>query len=134
MEGITLTLSKEKSEELFYNALCNGLNYFCSCAGFDWDINKTKYKEAKQKLIEKGIAPCLEDVIMEALRIGATLDFRDLECDGEFSKKVSISDIHNNVKLTPTDHLMDMVNENDDATTAYILIQAVMYDGKIIFA
>ena len=134
MEGITITVSKEKAEELFYNALCNGLNYFCSCAGFKYEYDEKMYRKAKLSLLEKGAKSlCFEDVLMEVLRIGGTLNLIDEEGNGDNSKNISLKDVHDRVAKTPTDHLMDMVNEEDDATTAYIMIQAVMYDGEIIF-
>ena len=74
-EGIEVKLSKEKSEEFFHNALCNGLDYFSS-NGVTLDLNEKNYQKAKKTLAENGnSAPCYEDVMMQMLRNGDTLDF-----------------------------------------------------------
>lgn len=131
-DGIEIKLSKEKSEEFFYNALCNGLGYF---SGYGISLYEGKnYNKAKKTLAEKGnISPCYEDVLMEILRNGDTLNFVDEECDGEYSRKVTLEMVHNNVGKTPAHHLLNVINENDDAETADCIIQSVLYDGEIIF-
>ena len=130
-EGIEIKISKEKSEEFFYNALCNGLGYFSSY-GMSIDLNTKNYKKAKQTLAANGNnAPCYEDVMMQMLRNGDTLDFIDEECEGEYSRNVTLEQVHENVSLTPMRHLINMVNENDDAETADVIIQSVLYKDII---
>ena len=48
-EGIEVKLSKEKSEEFFYNALCNGLDYFSS-NGVTLDLNEKTIKKQRKHL------------------------------------------------------------------------------------
>jgi hypothetical protein len=77
--------------------------------------------------------PCREDIWMEILRTGGTLVFEDEENDGEYTRKIVLSDVHSKMGLTPIEHLSAMINEQDDAETGDIIIQSVLYDGVIIF-
>jgi hypothetical protein len=130
-EGIEVKLSKEKSEEFFYNALCNGLGYFSSY-GVTLELDEKNYQKAKKTLAENGnSAPCYEDVMMQMLKNGDTLDFTDEECEGEYSCKLTLKQVHENISLTPIDHLMNMITENDDAETADVIIQTVLYKDII---
>lgn len=124
---MTITLTPKESEEYFYNALCNGLGYI-SGYGLSIDFDKSQYKVAKEKLTN----PCYEDVFMQMLRDGGTLTLVDEECDGEYTRSVTLKDVHERVPKTEMSHLMDMVKENDDATTADVILQTVFYE-EIIF-
>lgn len=130
---VVVVLSKEKAEAMFLNALCNGLGCFCQY-GFEVDYDEKMYKKAKESMEKNKVEICgYESVYMEMLRIGGKLLFNDLECDGEYSRAITIDDVHNKVGLTPFSHLSDMINETDDATTGEVMIQAVLYDGETIF-
>jgi len=128
MKGISLTLSKEKSEEFFYNALCNGLAHIGDY-GLEVDFDQKAYDKARKKLE----GPCYEDVLMQLLRDGGEIIFVDVEGDGEHTTTISIKDVHEKVQKTPFSHLDDMINENDDSVTADVIIQSVLFDGEIIF-
>ena len=131
---ISVVVAPEKAEEYFYNALCNGLGYFCAY-GFMLDYSDKDYKNAKESLKKKNPTNsiCREDIWMEILRIGGTLVFEDTENDGEYTKKIVLSDVHSKMALTPFEHLSAMINEQDDAETGDIIIQSVLFDGEIIF-
>ena len=122
-----ITLSTQESEEYFYNALCNGLGYMGGY-GLSIDYNANEYKAAKEKLTN----PCYEDVFMQMLRDGGTLTLVDIECDGEYTRSITINDIHERVQKTDIRHLMDMIKENDDAITADVIIQTVFFN-EVIF-
>lgn len=124
-----ITLTKKETEEYFFNSIVNGLNYFCSSYGFQYDYSDKEYSEARKKLKD----PCLEDVLMQLLRDGNKINFIDVENSGEYSKDVDINMIHENVSKAPANHLLDMANENDDAVTADVIIQCVLFNGEIIF-
>jgi len=130
-----IKLTNEESEEYFYLALCNGgLESLCS-SGIELDSFDDDYSEAKKLLKEKdpSKAICYEDIYMQILRSGKKLKFVDTEDDeSEHTKVISLADVHENVPKMPSNHLLDYVNENDDATTADVLLQTVLY-GKIIF-
>lgn len=126
-----IKLTKEEAELYFYNALCNGLGYVQSGYGIELTYTNGDYAKAKKSLQEKskdGI--CYEDVLMEILRTGGALKMEDNE-NGEEVKVITLADVHERVAKTPIDHLNDMRNENDDATTADAIIQTVFYEDVI---
>ena len=121
-----IILTKEESEELFYNSICNGLDYI-SEYGIELDFTKSDYEKA----ISNGKTSCYEDIIMQILRDGNTLKIIDHECDGEYNALITLENVHSRVQNTPTDHLMDAINENDDACTADVILQTVIYEDII---
>jgi hypothetical protein len=145
-EGIAVTLSKEKSEEYLHSAFCNGsqeLRHY----DLELDYEDADYKKAKKSLeekIEKGIVPigmtvfgkekptiCFEDVLMEILRIGGKLTVTDIGNEGEYTKSITLADVHKRVQKTPFRHLNDMINESDDAITADVILQTVFFEDII---
>ena len=132
-KGFKITLTPELSEELFYNALCNGLNYICSGYGLSVDYSKADYKNAKAKLVDTSEfgGVCYEDVLLQILRDGNTISLVDEE-GGEDTVSITLSDVHARVQETPTDYLMQMINEEDDAVTADVILQTVFL-GEVIY-
>jgi hypothetical protein len=127
-----IILEPQESETMFHNALCNGLSYI-SGYGLTLEVDEQDYKAANQKL--KSEKPnetiCYEDVLFEILRMGNTLTLVDEEGDGENNSTISLSDVHERVSQTPIKFLIDMINENDDAETADVIIQTVFYQDII---
>lgn len=130
--GTELKITKEQAEEYFYNALCNGLGEFESCSGGVLRYKEEEYKEAKRSLIEAEKDTCIEDILMQILRMGKKLYFRDIEGDGAYNCSITLESVHTMVEKTPEDHLNDMINENDDANTADAILQTVFFK-EIIF-
>ena len=130
---MNIKLTNEESLEYFYNSLCNaaGIDYM-SCYNLELQYNKEQYQQAKEKLDN----PCYEDVLIQILKDGGWLRLQDLEDmsleDSNTTKTITLKDVHEKVQLTPFNHLSDMINENDDATTADVILQTVFY-GEIIF-
>ena len=127
-----IKLTPQESEEYFYNAMCNGLGYFQGYGG-EVDANQKDYEAAKESLKAKkpNNLICYEDVFMEALRMGKKLTFTDIEGEGEYTRSISLEDVHNRVQKTPLRHLQDMIDENDDATTADVILQTVFFEDII---
>ena len=127
-----IKLTKEESELYFYNALCNGLSYVESGYGLELTWDKGEQLGARKSLKEKmkDSEICHEDVLMEILRIGGKLKLVDHE-SGEPARVIALADVHERVAKTPIDHLNDMINEEDDATTADVIIQTVFYEDVI---
>lgn len=127
-----IILTPQESEEMFYNALCNGLSYI-SGYGLILETDEQDYQAAKQSLKSKnpdqGI--CYEDVLLEVLRLGKSLTIIDEEGDGEMNSTISLSDVHERVAQTPIEHLTNMITENDDAETADVMLQTVFYQDII---
>jgi len=124
---MTIILTTQESEEFFYNALCNGLDYM-SGYGLRMDYSREHYDQARTRLTE----PCFEDVLMQILRDGNTFGFEDIECDGEYSKQITLKDVHDKMSSVDPNRLLEIINENDDAETADVILQTVFYD-EIIF-
>jgi len=128
---MNINLTHEESEAHFYNAICNGLGEL-KYYDLDLDYDAKEYKAAKQQLNTKqpDTQACWEDVLMEMLRSGNTLWIVD-ENDDE-RHPITLDLVHERVQQTPTRHLMNAINENDDATTADCIIQTVVY-GDVIY-
>ena len=126
-EGLKISLTNELSEEIFYNALCNSMDYMCNSYGLDLWYKEADYKNAKAKLTN----PCIEDVWMQMLRDGCKIGLKDLE-GGEDTAYIKLDTIHERVKNVPITHLLDMIDENDDATTGEVVLQ-IVFLNEIIY-
>ena len=118
-------LTNQEAEEHFLNALCNGsqeLAYY----GISLDYTD----EAREKALKVLDSPCREDVWMQMLKQGDVLIFNDEESEEEH--EVTIAMVHERVAKTPIRHLMDAINENDDAITADCILQTVIF-GEVIY-
>ena len=129
---MNVNLTHTESEEYFYNSLCNGLGYVTSGYGLELDYVSSDYQEAKTKLKETNEGICFEDVLMQILKDGKKLTLIDIEGEDEMTRSITLEDVHDRVPLTPIDFLMEMINEQDDANTADVIIQTVFYN-EIIF-
>jgi hypothetical protein len=122
-----IKLTTEESENYFHNSLCNGLSYIGDY-GLELWYDEDENDKAKQNLT----SPCYEDVLMEILKQGNKLHLVDNENEGDYTRTITLEEVHERVQLTPIRHLIDAVNERDDATTADVLIQTVFYN-EVIF-
>jgi hypothetical protein len=131
-EGFKITLTPELSEELFHNALCNGLGYI-SGYGLSVDYSKKDYAAAKAKLVDTSEfgGVCYEDVLLQILKDGSTISIVDEE-GVEDTVSISLADVHTRVQETPVDYLMQMINEEDDAVTGDVILQTVFL-GEVIY-
>ncbi len=120
-------LTEEESLNIYYNALCNGLSYILG-HGLELDWSTEEYAIARQKFT----SPCFENVLIQILKDGGTLIFNDIEGDGENTTNVTMKEVLERVPNTPFEHLADMLNEIDDATTADVILQTVAFN-KVIF-
>jgi len=128
---MNINLTHEESENYFYNAICNGLGEL-TYYDLELDYSDSEYKTAKQQLSDKqpDTQVCWEDVLMEMLRSGNTLWVVDSNDDERHP--ITLDLIHERVQTTQTNHLMNMINEHDDAITADVIIQTVVY-GEIVY-
>ena len=128
-----IILTPQESEEYFFNALCNGLGYVQSY-GLDLQYDEQEYKDAKLKLqsLKPNETICYEDVFMQILKDGGKLNLRDDEDQLENEDNyITLEDVHERVANTPTHHLFDMINGNDDADTGDVIIQQVFLNDVI---
>ncbi len=135
-----IIFTTEESEKYFHLALCN-IGSLLTVSGCELDWNETDYKRAKRSLQNKiksgeiilntNNTICTEDVLVEILRIGKTLKVNDIDGEGEYTKKITLADVHKRVAKTPIRHLSDMINEDDDAYSAFALLQTVFFEKEI---
>jgi hypothetical protein len=123
-----IKLTPQESEDFFLNALCNGLSCFDGY-GLELTYNQDAYNKAKKSL-RQGVA--WEYILMEILRQGDALTIIDHEGDGEYTRDITLADVHTHVPTAPMSRLLDMYNEDDDAETADAILQWVAYQ-EIIF-
>jgi hypothetical protein len=127
-----IILEKQEAESMFYNSLCNGLNEL-SYYGLQLSFFDADYTKAAKKLKETATdTVCYEDVLMQILRDGKKLSVIDNENGGDYSVSIDLNDVHERVALTPIRHLMDAINENDDAITADCILQSVFFK-EVVF-
>ena len=126
---MTIKLSNAKAEEIFFDALCNGLGQL-GMYGLLLDVNENQYRDASSQVDSGSI--CFEDVLIKMLKLGYPLSFKDDECDGEYDAHVTLDSIHEWVPTAPSYLLDDMLTGEDDACTADGILQWVMYN-EIIF-
>ena len=121
----TITLSIQETEEYFCNALCNGLG-IVSDYGLELIYKSEEYNAAKSALqnAKPGNAVCYEDILMQILKDGGTLTLNDLGGE-EAAATITLKDVHERMNTIPMNHLMEMINEEDDAETADVIIQTV---------
>ena len=131
-----IILTPQESEQYFYNALCNGLG---EMPGYGLELayngkhSLNEYDIAKQHLLDEGkTGICYEDVLMQILRDGNTLTMVDVEGEGEYTRRINMATVHDKVQNTPLVHLQAMIDEQDDAITADVILQTVFFD-EIVF-
>ena len=124
-----IKLESSEVQELIFNALCNGLGYISSY-GLSVQMLKEEYNLAK-KSVGFLTTICYEDVLMAHLRGGNNLTFYDSE-----QEKVvgfNLLTAHKNLeKPSCVSAVLDMINEDDDAVTADVILQHCLY-GEVIF-
>jgi len=122
-----IRFTEQEARGIFLDALCNGLGYI-SGYGLDIIYEPEDYKKAKAKLV----SPCYEDVLLQILLDGNSLTLIDEE-DEDNVNTITIQDVYDRISSVPFDHLSDMINGNDDATTADVILQTIFFN-EIIYA
>jgi hypothetical protein len=129
---MNIQLTNQEKEEIFFNAMCNGLSNV-SYWEFEIDYNSEDYQSAKESLLNNGKSSvCYEEVFMEMLKSGKSIEFVDLGCDGEYTKSLTMDMIHKNIEKTPMNNLFNVAQEQDDSFDADAILQSVLFE-EIIF-
>lgn len=127
--NMKIILTKEESEKHFHNALCNG-SVFAQYGTLDYSIRDYNAAKKNLKKLKPKESICTEDVWMQILRDGKKLKYIDYE-DKAMNKEITIDMVHKRVAKTPLEFLVDAVMEQDDAITASIILQQVIFDEQI---
>ena len=129
---MTINFTKDEALNYFYDSLCNGLIEL-GYLGIELDFLSEDYKMAKQSLLNKGKTDtiCYEDVLIEMISMGLPLHFIDHNEEG---KKITITqtDVTTKMSKVPVHHLVEIIQERDDADTACAVLQTILF-GEIIY-
>jgi hypothetical protein len=127
-----INLSPDRAEEIFFDALCDGMHYFSSYS-ITVDYSEEHYAEVKQKAKAKrqDTLICYEDVLIAMLKDGAIIRLIDEE-KGVDDGIWSLENIHQRVQTAPGHVLAAFLDESYDAGDADAMLQHVAY-GEIIF-
>lgn len=124
-----IKLAKKEKLEVFEIALCNaaGTGYFQG-HGFTMDYSPEEYAKSKAKLTN----PYWEEILMQMLKDGCSITFKDIEGDGAYTKTLDIALIIDNMKKVPTKNILNIINEEDDVDDADAVLQYILF-GELIF-
>lgn len=127
-----IILEKNEAETMFHDALCNGL-YELQCYGINVEPSDKAYKSAKVRLkkAKPNEAICYEDILLEVLRGGDVLTFIDTE-ECEDPVDVTLTMVHERMNQVPLKWIMQVIEGNDDATTADVILQTIAF-GEIVY-
>lgn len=122
--------NKQETEQMFQDALINGIDYI-SGHGLEITFTNKAYKKAEDSLGSYGSGFCYEDILMEILKQGDKLKLVDDE-GGEDSWEITLEDVYERMQNVDFEHLVDMANGNDDAITADVILQTI-FINEVIF-
>ncbi len=128
-----IILEPQESEDMFHNALCNGLHYI-SGYGLILEEDEQDYQAAKQSLKSKNPDQviCYEDILLEILRLGKSLTLVDKEGNGADNSTISLSHVHERMNNIPLINLAHIIEKQDDSVDADIVLQTVFFN-EVIF-
>lgn len=128
-----IVLTLQESEEIFHAALCNAESTgYMAGYGLQLRWHENSYKEAKERLKERGEDACHEDILLEILRGGGHLTYFDAEEWVAMSWSINLQDVHDKVSNAPARNLLNFAEEQDDAEDADVILQTV-FMGEVVF-
>ena len=120
-----ILFEKHEAEEMFHDALCNGLDYI-AIHGLKLKVKKKDYNQAMLALDNY----CCYDIFMQILKDGNKLKLIDEE-GGEDSWSITLKDVHERMSNVDFNHLVDMEQGNDDVITADVILQTIFINDVI---
>lgn len=127
-----IVLTLKESEEIFHASLCNAESTgYMAGYGLQLRWHEKSYKEAKERLKERGEDACQEDILLEILRGGGHLTYFDIEGGGGEPWSINLQDVHEMVSNAPIGTILRFAEEQDDAEDADVILQTVFMDGVI---
>jgi hypothetical protein len=127
-----IKLTDKECEEVFYTSLCNVYgNGYWNGYGLEINVSGPDYTKARKALQDKNDAICIEDVFMQVLRQGGTLNTIDHEKAG-YDRKITLEHIHQVMDTAPPERLLAIINEQDDVDDADQILQHCFF-GSVIF-
>jgi hypothetical protein len=128
-----IKLTQVESEKLFYDALCNAVGTgYMESYGIELECDRSQYKSSKDHLLTTGKSCCYEDVLMQVLHDGGKLTFTDHEGEGDMTRSITLTDVHERVQKAPARSLINMLQEGGDASDSDQVIQTVFFE-EVVF-
>lgn len=137
-----ITFSKEDAVKILFDSFCNGglseLSYASIIVDWDSEHNNNNYQNAKKRLLEKGkTGICVEDVYIEILEFGDTIQFTDYEGDEELFNLHLEDALLNFNSLDSSDkiQLSKLADEDDFSTDCWDCFNAIQYAlfGDVVY-
>ena len=127
-----IILENDEKDNLFFLCLSDGLAMLYD-NGITFTFSDSSYKKAlksfKEKYGEKELTH--EGVLLEMMKIGYSLNFKDNEED-EYNVVLNYDDMLNAFDKVDTRVLLRMFDEFYDGYDAFNLLQCILY-GELIF-
>lgn len=129
-----IQIIKEYETDDLVNILADAMmacSYWCS----ELDYERSEYKEAKENLLDEGMAEgniCFEEVLVGMLESGKSLYFIDAE-DADEMYELTLEKLLKGIRLNAEQRPHDCDLENGDAITMDCIIQFALFDD-VIFA
>ena len=124
-----IVLTKKESQDIFYNALCNGLGEIRHYG--KWlDYSGGRYLDAYELLNKKGTSACHEDILIQMLKSGCQIHIGDYE-ELDLRHTITMATVYERVCKTPIENLLNIIKEEDDAWDADAVLQTVFFNEII---
>lgn len=136
---VDFLFDKEDTKKIIFESFCNGglteLNGSSIIVDFDSIHNNTNYQNAKKRLQGKQ-SVCFEDVCVEILANGDTIQFTDYEGDDEIiALSLASAEVYiNSLDLDEKLELKKIIDEDTscDAWDYYNALQFCMF-GEVVY-
>lgn len=124
-----IILEKEEAQELFYNAMCDGINIL-SKYGHQIQWNDEDYSEIRRQLLadDPKCDICFEDILMEMINEGKSI----LIGKGNELLNITLDLIYNNSNKIPYTTLINLIRGDYDSNDIDVYFQHILY-GKMIY-
>ena len=129
---VSIKLTEDFKKEILLNSLCNGLGQL-QAYGLELIFNDDDYTEAKKSYYKRNnqnSVACYEDILLEILTNGKQLSFIDEESEETYFFKLDSA--LKNLDNLPPQWILQLVNEEDDAITADVVLQFCLFN-EIVF-
>jgi hypothetical protein len=130
-----IKLTRDEVKEILFSALCNGGIQLLRGAGVELGYSIRDYHHAKDTLLKQKPSEQIsyEDVLIQILEEGKELRLVDEEGSGEYTRRFNLEQAITNLsKKEAAKDVIETLNEEDDACTAYSILQYVAYN-EVIF-
>ena len=126
----------EQKLSILHSAFSDGLHFFGSY-GIVIDYSDTDYQKAKGALIANGTDPdslCREDVFVQMIRQGSSIEFIDDEADAEDdgqTARLNLDTIEANWDAIPLRYIAAVQDEDYDANDADLILQHLLWRDAV---